>query len=195
MFSKLLLTSVATVGLLLAGPKKASAQTISVCINSATGLLYVVAANANCPPASGNVTWTKTTLSQTPGTPGAIAARQYNCSPLPQTVTTGADVTFVDIGIGFGTTLPTPVGTFSSFLLQPGFYQAHLSAGLLLLGPNSYLSFDPFLSATWPLQGEIVSGDRLFSVTTANTSAKLLLGGPNAITFSGPCLLILTQLQ
>jgi hypothetical protein len=67
----------AVIGLLLVGPQKASAQTISACVNSATGLLYVVAANANCPPSSGNVTWTKTTLSTTPG---VLAGAAYQCA-------------------------------------------------------------------------------------------------------------------
>jgi hypothetical protein len=58
MFSKLLLASVAAIGLLLAGPQKASAQTIFACVSS-IGNIVIVAANANCPPAGGGPTWTK----------------------------------------------------------------------------------------------------------------------------------------
>jgi hypothetical protein len=191
MFSKLLLASVASIGLLVTGPQKASAQTISACVNSVTGLLYVVTANANCPPASGNVTWTKTTLSQTPG---AIASRQYNCSSLPQTVPLGTNVSFVDSGIGFGTTLPTPVGPFTSFLLQPGFYQAHWTGIAISELPGQSLIFGGVLpSVIWSPN---FGGDRLFSVTTANTNAVLeLTGGTQGVSLYSPCLLILTQLH
>ena len=58
MFSKLLLASIATIGLLLTGPQKASAQVVYACVSS-IGNIAIVAANANCPPAVGGATWTK----------------------------------------------------------------------------------------------------------------------------------------
>ena len=72
MFSKVLLASVATIGLLLAGPQKASAQTIFACVNSTTGLIKVVAATDNCPPASSGATWNKISWNATAsgGMPG-----------------------------------------------------------------------------------------------------------------------------
>src|SRR6516225_9579813 len=58
MFSKLLLASVAAIGLLLAGPQKASAQVIYAC-GSSIGSIVIVAANAACAPSAGGPTWTK----------------------------------------------------------------------------------------------------------------------------------------
>jgi hypothetical protein len=117
MFSKLLLASVATIGLLLAGPQKASAQTISACVNSATGLLYVVAANTSCPPSSGNVTWTKITLGTTSG--GALAGADYQCVE-KQTIPAGGALNFLSSGFSFGSAISTSGSTFGSFVLQAG---------------------------------------------------------------------------
>ena len=58
MLSKLLLASVAAIGLLLAGPQKAGAQTIFACVSS-IGNIAIVGANASCPPNVGGTTWTK----------------------------------------------------------------------------------------------------------------------------------------
>jgi hypothetical protein len=146
----------------------------------------------------GSATWTKTTLSQTPG---AIASRQFQCV-LPQTVNYLQDVNFTDSGIGFGTTLPTSTTPFTNFLLQPGFYQVHFETviGGATVGSGQTLSFGSFPFAVWnaPTVGNI-SGDRLFSVTTANTSAALLFSGgtPNDsfVLFAPSCLFILTQLH
>jgi hypothetical protein len=59
MLSKLLGSSVVVIGLLLAGPQKASADVVYACVNSTTGLLYIVSATTNCPPPSSGYTWTK----------------------------------------------------------------------------------------------------------------------------------------
>jgi hypothetical protein len=60
MLSKLLgCGGVAVIGLLLAGPQKASADVVFACVNTTTGLLYVVSATTNCPPASSGATWIK----------------------------------------------------------------------------------------------------------------------------------------
>jgi hypothetical protein len=138
-------------------------------------------------------------------TPGPIAARQYNCGT--QTVTPASGVSFFDSGIGFGTTLPTPPGTFTNFLLRPGIYQVHLSISSVQTTGQGTLTFGfgPFGSilANWliPSSGPL-GGDRLFSVTTANQSVALGLfgglGGNTAIInapINSPCLLILTQLH
>jgi len=190
MIWKLLLASVAAIGLLLTGPQKASAQVVYACVTS-IGNIAIVAANVNC-PAGG----TKITLSQTPG---AIAARQYNCSPEPQTVANFAAVTLVDSGVSFGTTLPTPVGSFSSFLLQPGFYQAHLFTDPVEVAHGPIMSFGNFSpSAAWSIGGTSkLSGDRFFSVTTANTSAALVYSGGGTVDLSlqPQCLFNLTQLH
>jgi hypothetical protein len=199
MCSKLLLAS-ATIGLLLAGPQNASAQVLNACVSSIGNIVIVASATAPCPPSAGGPTWTKTTLSQTPGTPGAIAARQYSCPT--QLVASGNNVTFTDSGIGFGTTLPTPIGNFTNFVLQPGTYQVHFSISLFAVSNNSTVTFGSS-SAVWFLQSLLnpappLSGDRLLSVTAPNTTEALqysgLLNTPLSITGS-PCVLILTQLQ
>src|SRR5437868_6724155 len=72
MLSKLLGSTVVVIGLLLAGPQKASADVVYACVNSTTGLLYIVSATTNCPPPSSGATWTKISWNTTasPGTPG-----------------------------------------------------------------------------------------------------------------------------
>ena len=59
MLSKLLGSSVVVIGLLLAGPQRASADVVYACVNTTTGLLYVVSATTNCPPPSSGATWIK----------------------------------------------------------------------------------------------------------------------------------------
>jgi hypothetical protein len=73
MLSKLLVSTVAVIGLLLMGPQKASADVIYACVNSTTGLVYIVSATTNCPPPTSGATWTKiswnaTSSSTQPGT-------------------------------------------------------------------------------------------------------------------------------
>src|SRR6516225_1305328 len=152
MCSKLLLASVATIGLLLAGPQKASAQVLNACVTSIGNISILAGPNAPCPGG------TKTTLSQTPG---AIASRQYICPH--QLITSGNSVTFTDSGIGFGTTLPTPAGGFTNFVLQPGTYQVHLSVSSFLAVNDSSLIFGSS-SAIWFFQSALspsppLSGD------------------------------------
>jgi len=59
MLSKLLGSSVVVIGLLLAGPQRASADVVYACVNTTTGLLYVVGATTNCPPPTSGATWIK----------------------------------------------------------------------------------------------------------------------------------------
>jgi hypothetical protein len=65
--SKLLLASVAIIGLLLGGPQKASAQTIFACVNSSSGEIKVVAANENCQNNWKKISWNATTSGGMPG--------------------------------------------------------------------------------------------------------------------------------
>src|SRR3974390_2490242 len=126
-FSKLLLASVAAIGLLLAGPQKASAQVIYACVNSIGNIVAVAGPNAPCPPNVGSATWTKTTLSQTSG---VFAGAAYQC--VVQTTAANSAILFSPSlsDINFGSAIST-TGTppWSSFLLQPGIYQIHLSGG------------------------------------------------------------------
>ena len=61
MLSKLFLATVATIGLLLAGPQKASAQVVHACVSSAANSPIIIepTADAPCPPSAGGQTWTK----------------------------------------------------------------------------------------------------------------------------------------
>ena len=168
MLRKLLFSGLAVIGLLLAGPQKASAQTIFACVTSIGNISILAGPNSPCPGG------TKTTLSTTPG---AVAAREYDCGT--QSVAVNGNVSFTDSGIGFGTTLPTGTTSFTSFLLQPGFYQAHLSISFV---QSNDPSPQVFKLNGWliPSAGPL-SGDRLFSVTTANTSVALQVGsGPDS---------------
>jgi len=63
MFSKLLLASVASIGLLLAGPQKASAQTIFACVSSIGNIV--------CPLAAGGPTRTKISWNASSAQPAA----------------------------------------------------------------------------------------------------------------------------
>ena len=71
--SKLLLATVAAIGLLLAGPQKASAQVIYAC-GSSIGSIVIVAANAACPPSAGGPTWTKISWTSVARCPFSILA-------------------------------------------------------------------------------------------------------------------------
>ena len=120
MFSKLLLASVASIGLLLAGPPKANAQVIYACVSS-IGNIAIVAANASCPPNVGGTTWTKVTLSQTPG---AITASLFSCiagSVLTNGGPLAGSAGRFGTGLQFGSGVSYANGT--TFVLQPGIYQ------------------------------------------------------------------------
>jgi hypothetical protein len=57
----------AVIGLLFAGPQKASADQVFACVNSTTGLLYIVSATTNCPPPGSGYTWNKISWNTTAG--------------------------------------------------------------------------------------------------------------------------------
>jgi hypothetical protein len=192
-------TVLAVIGLLLVGPQKASAQTISACVNSVTGLLYVVAANASCPPSSGNVTWTKTTLSTTP-----LAAGHYYC--LAGTYTAGTPFNF-NPGVTFGSAIGTVTPPINSFTLAQGIYLIHLSGiGLRIPTGNT----PPVIEALPPGIGsfpewfttavtgadvlEISGGDRLISVPN-NTLLNFVADGDLSANIQPWCHLVITKLQ
>jgi hypothetical protein len=204
MFWKLLLASVATIGLLLAGPQKASAQTISACVNSATGLLYVVAANTSCPPSSGNVTWTKITLGTTPG--GALAGAAYQCVS-QQTIAAGGALNFSSSGVSFGSAISTSGSTFGSFVLQAGTYQINLSGLDFVSQTTGQFSIVADLNnaattTSWltqnsigPTTFDIVGGERFISVASNNTTLQFIPDAPKGIAITGPCWLTIAKLQ
>src|SRR3974377_612795 len=119
MCSKLLLASVAAIGLLLAGPQKASAQVVYACVSSLINI-SIVAANANCLPGA-----TKTILSA-----GFLAGRAFKCAA--GSVAANANISFVPSmsGVSFGSSISTTgAAPWTSFLLQPGVYLLHFSGG------------------------------------------------------------------
>jgi hypothetical protein len=190
MFSKLLLAGVAAIGLLLAGPQKASAQTVFACVNPTTGLIQVVAQNATCPP-----NWNKITLSTTPG---ALAGAAYQCAD--QTISAGVALFFSPSlsNINFGGAISI-VGTppWNSFLLQAGIYQIHFSGGFTTSASNLISALVGNSSqAGWYVFGDapnnIIVGDRLISVSQNNTTLAMV---PNlAATLAPACQLVITRL-
>jgi hypothetical protein len=225
MLSKLLGSSVVVIGLLLAGPQEASAQVINACVNSTTGLLFVVAANANCPPASSGATWTKISWSTgtTSGTPGLPAGADFQCAP--QTPVSHQLLQFSSQSQGplslnpgsplsFGTAIGVGSSPFTNVLLQPGFYQVHLSGhfpSALAFGISAALNNPPTFDivATWnsanaqatnpdpavqPLF-DLVGGDRFISVGQPNITLSL---APFTFAAQGTgsfCELVITKLQ
>jgi len=185
MFSKLLLAS-ATIGLLLAGPQKASAQVVYACVTP-IGNISIVAANANClSPA------TKITLSTTPG---VLAGAAYQCAA--QSITADTPILFEPSlsDINFGSAI-SPSGTApgSSFLLQPGIYQIHFSGGFTTSSSNLISAIVSASSqAGWYVfDGGVIVGDRLISVSQVNTTLKMV---PNlAATLAPACQLVITRL-
>jgi hypothetical protein len=137
--SKLLLASVATIGVLLAGPQKASAQTVFACVSSAANSPIIIepTANAPCPPSAGGQTWTKVTLSTTPG---ALGASQFSCVSGSNLTSDGAlagSAGTYNTGVTFGSGINyTPNGL--TFLLDTGIYLVQLSvpAVLMAFSPN-----------------------------------------------------------
>ena len=190
MFSKLLLASVATIGLLLAGPQKASAQVTYACVTS-IGNISIVAANANCLPGA-----TKTTLSA-----GFLAGRAFKCGA--GSVAAGDNISFNPSmsGVSFGSSISTTgAAPWTSFLLQLGVYLLHFSGGQgTPPNPNpDGLQIQAILSgsgqATWydfGADAAIVGGDRLVSVSVANTT--LTMNSNVKATFSPQCAFLIMQ--
>jgi len=193
MFSKLLLASVATIGLLVAGPQKASAQVVYACVTS-IGNISIVAANANCLPGA-----TKTTLSA-----GFLAGRAFKCGA--GSVAAGDNISFNPSmsGVNFGSSIsPSGSAPWTSFLLQPGVYLLHFSGGQgtppsNITGNPDGLQIQAILSgsgqATWydfGADAAIVGGDRLVSVSVANTT--LTMNSNVKATFSPQCAFLIMQ--
>ena len=217
MYSKLLLASVAAIGLLLAGPQKASAQEIFACVSSAANSPIIIdpTADAPCPPSAGGVTWTKVTLgaagppgppgppgpqgSPGPPGPGYLAGRAFNC-PLPQTIGSGVPISFQPSSLAnFGTSI-SPVGTppWTSFLLQPGIYSINLSTFFLILSPNAILATlngnagNPV--GRWVPFGQIFVGETLISVSQLNTTLRFPVTTGLPVRLSS-CALTITQVK
>jgi hypothetical protein len=146
MLSKLILSGVAVIGLLLAGQQKASADVVFACVNSTTGLLYIVSATTNCPAPTSGATWTKISWNTTsaPGTPGptnllypfytssngfdtAIAISNTSADPFNTATQTGTCT------LSIFSTGTTPI-TFTTPTIPPGTTYTNL---LSIIAPNS----------------------------------------------------------
>ena len=185
------------IGLLLAGPQKASAKAISACVASGgplSGSIIVVAANANCPANGGGVTWTKITLSTTPG---ITAGAAFNC-PLPQTINPGGAMSFQPSSLAnFGSAIGTP-GTppFNTFTLQPGIYSINLSAFFLILSPNEILAtLNGTTQGRWPPFGQVFVGETLISVSQPNTALSFPVTTAVPVALAETCALTITKVQ
>jgi hypothetical protein len=146
MFSKLLLAGVAAIGLLLAGPQKASAQTVFACVNPTTGLIQVVAQNATCPPNWNKISWNATTSGGTPGPTNLLFTYVTNANGFDtglEISNTSADPynTATQTGtctLNFYSTGTTPTVTFTTPSIGPGTIYANL-ASVIAPGFNGYM--------------------------------------------------------
>ena len=190
MFSKLLLAS-ATIGLLLAGPQKASAQTVFACKNNTSGILifYAVSPAVGCGPGS--------TLETFNLTSGLLAGAAFNC-PLPQTINPGGAMSFQPSSLAnFGSAIGTP-GTppFNTFTLQPGIYSINLSAFFLILSPNEILAtLNGTTQGRWPPFGQVFVGETLISVSQPNTALSFPVTTAVPVALAETCALTITKVQ
>jgi hypothetical protein len=216
MFSKLLLAGVAAIGLLLAGPQKASAQVVYACVSSIGNIAIVASATANCPPNVGSATWTKVTLSA-----GALGASEFSCQGGPLTFLGplfGSVGTYTP-GVSFGSGITyTPMAT--TFVLQPGIYQLQLNVSQVAIqspdgtGSIAFLRVPVLVNGTevvtfeedsLVVQDSTGSGSALFSVTGNKllqiTAANTTVGFNNVQfpadgkAFNTSCNIIFTRLQ
>ena len=219
MLRKLLFSGLAVIGLLLAGPQKASAQPVFACVSSAANSPIIIdpTADAPCPPSAGGVTWTKVTLgaagppgppgppgpqgSPGPPGPGYLAGRAFNC-PLPQKFPAPSQaMSFQPSSLAnFGTSI-SPVGTppWTSFLLQPGIYSINLSTFFLILSPNAILATlngnagNPV--GRWVPFGQIFVGETLIPVSQPNTTLSFPVTTAIPVELAETCALTITQVQ
>jgi hypothetical protein len=202
-FSKLLLAGVATVGLLLAGPQKASAQVVYACVSSIGNIVIVAGPNAPCPPSAGGPTWTKVTLG---GASPALGAANFFC---PQS--SSSSIVYPPNGsipgFGFltGASFGSPIlynGT-NFFVGNAGTYLVHFSADVVgsstaiqvamsingvQVAPPQGRTWTSFASGTTAT----LAGDVLISVA-ANTVIQFF--SPNGIIINNGCSIIFTRLQ
>jgi hypothetical protein len=169
--------------LTLATADRASAQQISACVNKSSGGIRIVAPNATC---SNNETLLVLN--------GISSAADYQCVLHQATDATG--LLFFrpsQGGVSFGSAIST-TGTppFSSFTLQPGKYQLHLSGNNFLNSSGGLMTINAVLNdtpppvATWNSVGfavnigdhfDIAGGDRLISVAQVNTALQFFMSG------------------
>jgi hypothetical protein len=126
-------------------PGSAEAQQIFACVNNSSGTIHVVAPNVACQSNEVLLNW-NVAGPQGPAGPigsvgpagpqgpagpgGALAGADYQCAPQGVQIP-NIPILFQPSGVAFGSAIST-MGTppFSSFVLQPGIYQIHLSGGI-----------------------------------------------------------------
>jgi hypothetical protein len=134
---------------------------------------------------------------------GALAASNYQRAAF--TIGPGVPLSFTSGGVSFGSGISTTGAQFSSFILQLGIYQIHLSG--VGLGPGDttnridiMANLNSVATTSWRViqtlgDGfDIVGGDRLVSVGAPNTTLQFFTEPTTSIT-PGKCWLIITRLQ
>jgi hypothetical protein len=185
-------------------PISAHAQQIFACVNNSSGTIHIVAQNTPCQNNEMSLAW-----SAGPG--GVLAASDYQC--VAGQFFEALSFQLSSTGVSFGSGIGTTGSQFSSFVLQPGIYQFHLS-GTQFATPQTpnFVTF-AFITARlssgsvitdvafWtdtltPNNGfvDLVGGDRLVSVGQPNTALQFLYTGPQSVQVS-ICELVITRLQ
>jgi hypothetical protein len=90
------------------------AQQIFACVNNNSGAVKMVS-NATC-----------NNNEKLVNVGGALAGADYQCVP-SQPISPDDTFSFSSTGVSFGSGISTAGGAFTSFALQPGIYQIHLS--------------------------------------------------------------------
>jgi hypothetical protein len=179
-------------------PISAEAQQIFACVNNSSGTIHIVAQNVPCQSNEMLLAW-----SAGPG--GVLAGADFQCVPGTQTgARNGFLFTLSNTGVNFGSGIGTTGGQFTSFVLQPGIYQFHLSGNRFspqLGGPVFSLTATGVVGASWfttvSVDGahfDIVGGDRLVSIGQPNTSVQII-NDSNTLFIEGVCEFVITRLQ
>jgi hypothetical protein len=177
-------------------PVPTEAQQIFACVNTSSGAVKIVAPNTTCANHETLLVWSAGTGG------GLLAGGDFQCVA-GQTINAGGQLTFQlsTTGVLFGSSISTTGTQFSSFVLQQGIYQIHLSGAQLQGQPGQFSTISALLNGnaitTWfttpgAVGIDIVGGDRLVSVGP-NTTLQFT---NNVFSFtSGPCELVITKLR
>jgi hypothetical protein len=179
-------------------PISADAQQIFACVSNSDGTLRIVASNTTCRNNEHLLAWS------------AGAASNFFCDPVGQAVSANSPLSFSSGLISFGSGISPTTGTqFTSFVLQPGIYQIHLSGSFFGFtqrsqiratlnnapanGLSHWFTGDMLNNGTFDIEG----GDRLVSVGQSNTGLQFvpLADLPSGGAGEGVCFLVITRLQ
>jgi hypothetical protein len=177
-------------------------------VNNNSGQIRIVGQRTTCSNNETLVTW-----SSGPGG-GLLAGADFQC--VGGLITPGGLFSFQlsSSGVNFGSAISTTGTQFSSFVLQPGIYQIHLSGAqfevpIQFRGSESIAaqlssgnSPTAWLYTPAPVQSgaevttklTIVGGDRLISVGQLNTTLQFV-NDLSIVISAGTCELVITKLQ